>query len=310
MDLLKQLPSHTRKKKSWPWIEGLLEPSRNIANDISWPKISIITPSYNQGNFIEETIRSVLLQNYPNLEYIIMDGGSQDQSIEIIKKYEDWLSFWSSKKDEGQYDAINKGFERSTGEIMLWINSDDMLVENTLFAIAEIFSQSQGDVQWITGIPAYWDSQNNLYRIFQPIPYHRFFMKMGCYEGRAINWVMQECTVWSRTLWEKAGSYVDTSLDYASDFELWFRFGRYADLYNVSTLIGANRQWSGQKTVAEEKYYKDVDTVINKNWKSAIVNRLCRFHYIKKIIRAYFLVLVKKNIINYNSRTMLWEIIK
>ena len=91
----------------------------------SWPKISIVTPSYNQGEFLEETIRAVLLQNYPNLEYFIMDGGSTDNSVEIIKTYKPWLTYWVSEKDKGQADAINKGFERVTGDILAWLNSDD-----------------------------------------------------------------------------------------------------------------------------------------------------------------------------------------
>jgi glycosyltransferase involved in cell wall biosynthesis len=90
------------------------------------PKISIITPSFNQAQFLDATVQSILSQNYPNLEYIIIDGGSTDGSLEIIKKYEKHLHFWCSEPDAGQYDAINKGFAHSTGEIMAWLNSDDM----------------------------------------------------------------------------------------------------------------------------------------------------------------------------------------
>ena len=105
-----------------------------------WPKISIVTPSYNQGQFLEETIRSVLLQNFQNLEYIIMDGGSTDSSVEIIKKYEPWLTYWISEKDNGQADAIKKGFERSTGEILGWINSDDYYLPCAFVNVAEFFT--------------------------------------------------------------------------------------------------------------------------------------------------------------------------
>ncbi|MGO9485930.1 MAG: glycosyltransferase family 2 protein [Rhodomicrobium sp.] len=105
----------------------------------SWPRISIVTPSYNQSQFIEETIRSVLLQGYPDLEYIIMDGESTDESAGIIKKYERWLTFWASEKDRGQSHAINKGYARSSGTILQWINSDDLLLEGVLASIAEAF---------------------------------------------------------------------------------------------------------------------------------------------------------------------------
>jgi len=107
----------------------------------SYPKISIITPSFNQGEFIEDTIISVISQNYPNLEYIIIDGGSTDNTIEIIKKYEEKINYWRSQPDRGQSHAINKGIKVATGEIINWLNSDDLLTENALFEIAKAFHQ-------------------------------------------------------------------------------------------------------------------------------------------------------------------------
>src|SRR5438067_821762 len=96
------------------------------ADAVKWPRISIVTPSYNQGELIEETIRSVLLQAYPDLEFMIMDGGSNDQSVSIIRKYEPWLSRWESSPDNGQAAAINRGFTKATGSVMNWLNSDDL----------------------------------------------------------------------------------------------------------------------------------------------------------------------------------------
>jgi len=106
------------------------------------PKISIVTPSFNQGQFLEETIQSVLGQNYPNLEYIIMDGGSTDNSVEIIKKYVSQITYWESKPDKGQSDAINKGLSKCTGEIFNWLNSDDLLEAGSLFKISKVFQES------------------------------------------------------------------------------------------------------------------------------------------------------------------------
>lgn len=110
------------------------------------PRISIVTPSFNQGRFIEETIRSILLQGYPNLEYIIMDGGSQDKTVEIIKRYENKITFWASEKDRGQSHAINNGLARCTGDIFNWINSDDLLMPRALWAVAEAWTRQRGTI--------------------------------------------------------------------------------------------------------------------------------------------------------------------
>jgi glycosyltransferase involved in cell wall biosynthesis len=130
------LPPPPSGKIGWPWTEQS-GPLPDMAPDGQhWPKVSIVTPSYNQGRFIEECIRSVLLQNYPNLEYIIIDGGSTDETIDIIKKYEPWLTHWESKPDRGQSHAINKGLLKSTGKFFNWHNSDDVLTLNSLTTMA------------------------------------------------------------------------------------------------------------------------------------------------------------------------------
>jgi glycosyltransferase involved in cell wall biosynthesis len=122
-------------KSDWPWTVEALHVPLLRPNGSPWPRISIVTPSYNQGLYIEETIRSVLLQGYPNLEYIVIDGGSTDQTVDIIRRYEKWLTYWVSEKDAGQPQAINKGLARATGELFNWINSDDLLLPGALRAI-------------------------------------------------------------------------------------------------------------------------------------------------------------------------------
>ena len=121
-----------------------------LSADVLWPKISVVTPSYNQGQFIEQTIRSVLLQGYPNLEFIIIDGGSDDNTLEIIRKYENWLTYWVSEPDRGQSHAINKGIRRATGEILLWLNSDDLVLPDAFNTVVSKFVENP-EVRLIIG---------------------------------------------------------------------------------------------------------------------------------------------------------------
>lgn len=138
---LEDLPEPPSNKKGWPWTQN----SNQIENidSAELPLISIVTPNYNQGEFIEETIRSILLQGYPKLEYIIIDGGSTDNSVEIIKKYEPYLNYWVSQKDNGQSDAINKGLKRCQGDYLAWMNADDCYLPD---ALLNIFVKKQGSL--------------------------------------------------------------------------------------------------------------------------------------------------------------------
>lgn len=120
------------EKKGWPWDSEILPFPREKQTDSLLPKVTIVTPSYNQGDFLEETIRSVLLQNYDNIEYIIIDGGSTDNSCEVIQKYSQWITYWISEPDDGQASAINKGWSLATGEFITWLNSDDILLPGSL----------------------------------------------------------------------------------------------------------------------------------------------------------------------------------
>lgn len=138
---LKDLPSPPPGKTDWPWTEGTECLPERMPDGSEWPRISIVTPSYNYGRFIEETIRSVLLQGYPNLEYIIIDGGSTDNTVEIIKKYEKYLTYWVSEPDAGQTDAINKGYQHCTGNIFAWLNADDAYTKMSLHMVAENYLQ-------------------------------------------------------------------------------------------------------------------------------------------------------------------------
>lgn len=146
---LAELPSPPPGKTGWPWTEESPRLPPIQPDGRPWPRVSIVTPSYNQGRFIEETIRSVLLQGYPDLEFIIMDGGSTDETVSIITKYEQWITHWESAKDGGQSAAINKGMARATGEWANWINSDDMLELGGLRAVGEVCARACYDTKAI-----------------------------------------------------------------------------------------------------------------------------------------------------------------
>jgi glycosyltransferase involved in cell wall biosynthesis len=207
-------------------------------------KISIVTPSFNQAEYLERTILSVINQQYPNLEYIIIDGGSTDGSLEIIKKYEKHLAYWESNKDEGQYHAIQKGFSKSTGEIMAWLNSDDVYHHKSLFTVAEIFKKFE-QVKWLTSNISFIDQSDRLVRAYST----RSWSRLNLF-GKDVVWIQQESTFWKRELWEKAGSSLNMKYSLAADFELWVRFFRTEQLYTIESLLGAFRvREKDQKTV-------------------------------------------------------------
>jgi glycosyltransferase involved in cell wall biosynthesis len=147
---LSELPPPPDSRSGWPWTEASDPVLATRSDDNPWPKVSIVTPSYNQGEFIEETIRSVLLQGYFNLEYIVVDGGSDDQTVDILEKYDPWIDWWVSERDEGQTQAINKGIARATGEVFNWINSDDYLAKGALDRVASRFAESE-DIDIVAG---------------------------------------------------------------------------------------------------------------------------------------------------------------
>ncbi len=210
---LADLPSPPSGQTGWMWTKESPQLPDDITDSQPLPRITIVTPSYNQGEFIEATIRSVLLQGYPDLEYIIIDGGSSDNSVEIIRKYEPWLTYWISEEDRGQTHAINKGFTHATGSIYAYLNSDDFYEPGALHACALAFRTEQ---QWVVGRVRCWEEGIG-YQPFPELPgksFTKWFLSCP---------IAQAGCFWSAKLHREVGKF-NEDLNYCFDYEFWLRF--------------------------------------------------------------------------------------
>jgi glycosyltransferase involved in cell wall biosynthesis len=220
------------------------------SSEIQWPRITIITPSFQQGAYIEDTILSVLNQNYPNLEFIIVDGGSTDETVKILEKYSDKLAWWISEKDKGQSDAINKGLAKATGEIVNWLCSDDMLMPGALFQIAQAFRNPE------TNIVCGWSRQfsenqdyglacTTLYKSFPELIY--------------ISHICQPAT-WYRLETLKRFAPINIGLHYAMDSEIWIQYlftqGRNG-IKEIPAILTAYRYHESSKTISLDYKFKE-----------------------------------------------------
>lgn len=279
------------QKTGWPWtFSPVVYPAE------LYPRISIVTPSYNQGAFIEETIRSVLAQGYPNLEYIIIDGGSTDETVAIIKKYEPWLTYWVSEKDKGQSDALNKGLGRISGDIVGWLNSDDVYEPGVFADLHQAFANPETMI--VNGDCYLTNELGNKEHLIQADPVTR---------DRLLKyWIPKSMppqpSVFFRSEVLKQTGLINVSLHYAMDYDLWLRMiDRYAFTY-IPKPFSQYRFHSASKSVMEggyENFFPEwhlvFDRFISKqSLRQRVKYRAAYEYYKKKGNRSFFLLVLRQ----------------
>jgi len=213
-------------------------------------KISLVTPSYNQGVFLTSTIKSVIDQNYPDLEYLVIDGGSSDNSVDIIKRYEKSLTYWISERDHGQCEAINKGWRRVTGEIIGYLNSDDLLLPGSLNRVSSFF-ENNPHVDFIYGNAIYIDKDGKTIGRLngQPFDLRRLLLR--------IQTIPQPAMFFRRKLLDEIG-YLDENLHYTMDFDFWLKIAKIYTIEYVPQDLAAMRLHTDAKTTSQQDlFYKD-----------------------------------------------------
>ena len=215
--MLDRLPPTAPGRTGWPWTEDSPLCPDTTPDGRPWPRVTVVTPSYNQGRFIEETIRSVLLQGYPDLEYIIMDGGSTDDTLDIIRRYEPWLTYWVSEPDRGQSHAVNKGWARATGEILAYLNTDDCYLPGATAAAASEFCR-RPDVAMVYGTASIVDESGTELSRWVARP---FDLKTMLVSGSI---VPQPATFFARVVVASLG-YLNEQRHMIMDYELCTRIG-------------------------------------------------------------------------------------
>ena len=240
------LPAPPPGKTGWPWTVATPALSA-VADDGTWPRVTIVTPSFNQGRFLEETIRSVLLQGYPDLEYIIIDGKSTDESVEIIRKYSPWLAHWESEKDRGQADAINKGFRRATGTYVNWLNSDDYYYAAALIGTVRFLREHPAVDFVYRDVDQGWDGATTEPRRGEAVAYADMVRTLNVP-------IPQQAALWKRNTMEQVG-LLDPKWHVVLDREFFMRMGLQGSMVYLPGAIGFFRLHAASKSIAEERHW-------------------------------------------------------
>ena len=213
--------------------------------------ISIVTPTYNSEEYLEDCIKSIKAQSYKDYEHIIIDGGSNDGTLDIIKKYEGTYPMrWISEKDNGMYDAIAKGFKMAKGDIFCWLNSDDMYMPWTLETVNKVIGKYVGKdrIQWCVGRDSRFTQNGINYIVSKRVRvFPRELIKKGWMNGIKLGCLQQESSFWARELYESVGG-IDINYKLAGDFHLWKKFANEANLYSLNSVLAGFRIHTGQKS--------------------------------------------------------------
>jgi glycosyltransferase, family 2 len=256
--------------------------------------ITVVTPTYNSEEYLEDCIKGIMSQTYRNFEHIIVDGGSQDGTLSIIKKYEGKYPMrWISEPDNGMYDAISKGFKMAKGDIFCWINSDDMYLPWTFEAINKVMYKvvNGTKVQWCVGVGSRYTSDGINYIVDKGIKtYPREFIRRGWHNGQKLGCLQQESSFWTRELYESVGG-IDTQYKLAGDYHLWRKFAEKERLYSLNTLISGFRIHEGQKSSDKIEYFREegkmnsVEMILAKFKIFKIIDRFCAMRQKDLIIK-------------------------
>lgn len=240
------------------------------------PLVSIVTPSFNQARYLEATIRSVLSQNYPRLEYIIVDGGSTDGSVDIIKKYDSRLTWWVSEKDRGQTDALNKGFAHTKGDILAWLNSDDTYEPNAIWSAVKLM-QPDPEIGLLYGNANFIDESGRVIGKFNAAQTDLRRLRKGYVH------VPQQAAFFRGNLWREVGP-LDPSFYFAMDYDLWVRLATRSQVkYVPQTWANFRLHTAGKTIVADDRCWPEMIRVHYRdggNFFSVIVAK----YYIRKLI--------------------------
>lgn len=260
-----ELPAPPDGRTGWPWTEGTGPPEGPPRPGADWPRISIVTPSYNRVEYLEETIRSVLLQGYPDLEYIIIDGASTDGTVDLIRKYEPWLAHWVSEPDKCQSEAINKGLRRATGAVLAYINTDDVYTPGALQHVGRAFARP--NVDWLSG-PG---------RLFGPGVGPGYTWPRRPWRKRwqwfVRNRLCQPSTFWRREVTDAIGGFT-TDLKISMDYDYWLRMvvAGYS-LRWTETVLCRFRIHSGSITGAWGGGFATEDETVRARYEDALTDR-------------------------------------